>query len=134
MRDLTLVDFMNEGGWAMWVILIFGLVCLGAAINFARRPSGDRLACVGAMWLTTLCAVLHGMLTDVASVFQGVADPERFPDVIFLRVLFTGLKESTRPGALGGIFLTLGALCVAIGLFRGPGTRIGTETETETQA
>jgi hypothetical protein len=119
MRNLTLLDFMKEGGWSMWPILIFGLVCVGAAIHFARRPSGDRLACVGAIWLTTLCAVLHGMLTDAAAVFHALGDPNRFSDAILVRVLFTGLKESTRPGALGGIFLTLGALCVTIGFFRG---------------
>ena len=119
MGNLTLFGFMNEGGWAMWPILIFGLVCLGAAVRFAQRPSGDRLACVGAIWLTVLCAVVHGMLVDVAAVLRGVSDPDRFPDAILVRVLFTGLKESSRPGALGGIFLTLGALLVTIGLFRG---------------
>jgi hypothetical protein len=119
MGNLTLFGFMNEGGWAMWPILIFGLVCLAAAIRFARRPSGDRLACVGAIWLTVLCAVVHGMLIDVAAVLRAVGDPDRFPDAVLVRVLFTGLKESSRPGALGGIFLTLGALLVTIGLFRG---------------
>ena len=40
------------------------------------------------------------------------------PDSDVVRVFFAGLKESSRPGALGGLFLTLAALCVAVGLFR----------------
>jgi hypothetical protein len=119
MAEVTLLGFMKEGGWTMWPILIFGLVCVGAAVHFARRPSGDRLACVGAMWLTVLCAAAHGMITDAAAVFHALADPTLFSDSQLVRVLFVGLKEASRPGALAGIFLTLGALVVTIGLFRG---------------
>lgn len=119
MNDASLTDFWIEGGWSMWPIFIFGVVCAGTALRFARNPSGDRLACVGAMWLTVLCASLHGMLMDLAAVFHALRDPATFPDATLVRVLFTGLKESTRPGALGGTFLTLAALLVAIGLYRG---------------
>jgi hypothetical protein len=35
-----------------------------------------------------------------------------------VRVLFGGLKESTRPVGLGGIFLTLSPLLVAGGVYR----------------
>jgi uncharacterized membrane protein len=125
MGELTLLDFMREGGWGMWPILIFGLICVGTAVHFARRPSGDRLACVAASWVTTLCAVLHGMLTDAAAVFRALQDPQRVPDAMLVRGLFTGLKEASRPGALGGIFLTLAALCVTIGFFRGRRAEIG---------
>lgn len=118
METLTWMSFMNEGGWSMWPILIFGAVCLGSAAHFALRPSGARLARVGAMWITVLAAVVHGTLTDVAAVFHGLEDPERFPDPVVVRALFVGLKESTRPGGLGGIFLTLAALLVAVGLYR----------------
>ena len=34
------------------------------------------------------------------------------------RTLLVGLKESTRPAALGGIFLTLVPLLAAVGVYR----------------
>ena len=35
-----------------------------------------------------------------------------------MRILAMGLKESTRPGALGGAFLTLAAILGAVGMLR----------------
>ena len=45
-------------------------------------------------------------------------DPARAPDKQIGRMLFMGLKESTRPAALGGIFLTLVPLLAAAGIYR----------------
>jgi hypothetical protein len=114
MESLTFLGFMTEGGWGMWPVLLFGLVCLGAGVRFATRPGPRWLAFAGALWLTVLTAMLHAILTNLSAVFRSVAaaDSER------TTFLFVGLKESLRPGALGGIFLTLAALAVAIGAFR----------------
>jgi hypothetical protein len=65
-------------------------------------------------------------VTDVAAVFGFLQDPARAPDAQFARRLVTGLKESTRPAAVGGIFLTLVPLLAAVGVYReygrGPST------------
>jgi len=47
----------------------------------------------------------------------------RAPDAQIPRTLLIGLKESTRPAALGGIFLTLVPLCAAVGLYRDAAAR-----------
>ena len=61
---------------------------------------------------------MHATVTDVAAVFRYFEDPARAPDTQIVRMLFIGLKESTRPAALGGIFLTLVPLLAAAGVYR----------------
>ena len=116
MESFTFLGFMREGGWAMWPLLLFGLVCLGAAVRFATRPGPRWLAFTGAMWLTILTTITHAVLTNLGSVFRYLSTTTASDDRTVL--LFVGLKESLRPAALGGTFLTLAALCVAIGAFR----------------
>jgi hypothetical protein len=62
--------------------------------------------------------VAHATVTDVAAVFHYLEDPVRAPEGQVVRLLVGGLKESTRPAALGGIFLTLVPLIVAVGIYR----------------
>ena len=109
---------MIEGGWGMATVLLFGVICLGAGVRFAARPTPRWLGFTAAMWVTVLTAVLHAMLTNVSAVCRFLEDRERVPDADIARVLFAGIKEASRPGALGGLFLTLAALCVAVGVFR----------------
>jgi hypothetical protein len=102
----------------MGTVLLFGTVCLGAGVRFAARPSPRWLGFTGAMWLTVLTAVGHAILTNVSSVCRFLEDRERVADSEVTRVFFAGIKEASRPGALGGLFLTLAALCVAVGVLR----------------
>jgi len=118
MQGFSLWLFFAEGGWGMWSTLLFGVIALGGAVAFALRPEPRRLAFTGAMWLTLLTATLHAIWTNLAAVFSFLADPERVPDAEVTRVLFQGLKEASRPGALAGIFLTLIPLLVAVGALR----------------
>lgn len=119
MHGFSFSEFMIEGGWGMWTVLLFGGTCLGAGVRFAARPSPRWLWFTGALWVTVLTAVTHAMLTNVSAVCRFLEDPDHVPDAQVARVLFAGIKEASRPGALGGIFLTLAALSVAIGVFRG---------------
>jgi hypothetical protein len=118
MERFSFSEFMVEGGWGMWPVLLFGLVCLGAGVRFAVRPHRRWLAFAGAMWLTVLTAVTHAVVTNVTSVFRFLGGPPEALEGQATRVLFIGLKESLRPGVLGGLFLTLTALALAIGAFR----------------
>ena len=68
--------------------------------------------------MTLLVAVVHATVTDLAAVFRYFEDPARAPDSQIARTLLIGLKESTRPAALGGIFLTLVPLLAAVGVYR----------------
>jgi len=107
----------------MWPILALGLAALATAARHAVRPEPSWLRFVAALWVTLLVAVVHATVTDVAAVFRYFEDPARAPDSEIARTLLIGLKESTRPAALGGIFLTLVPLCAAVGLYRDAAAR-----------
>jgi hypothetical protein len=117
-REVVMLEFFKEGGWGMWPVLIFGMVSLGAALRFARKPEMSQLKFIGAIVLTTLVCVIHATWTCVAMVFWYLEDPQRVPDAEMTRTLFVGLKESTRPGTLGGLLITLTCLLVAVGMLR----------------
>jgi len=111
-------EFMREGGWGMYPVLVIGLVALASATRYAIRPERLCLRFVAVLWLTLLAAVVHATVTDLAAVFRYFEDPVRAPDAEMARTLLLGLKESTRPAALGGIFLTLVPLLAAAGVYR----------------
>ena len=118
MGTFSFVEFMREGGWGMWPVLLIGLVSLAAAIRYAVRPERLHFRFAAALWLTLLVAVAHASLTDVAAVLGYFDDPGRATDSQIPRLIIMGLKESTRPAALGGIFLTLVPLLAAVGIYR----------------
>ena len=113
-----MLEFFKEGGWGMWPILILGLVTVGAAARFAFKPARDQIGFVGAMGLATLISIFHATWTDVGMVFGFIADHDPAPDTQLFRILAQGLKESTRPGAMGGSFLTFAAILLAVGVLR----------------
>lgn len=110
--------FMREGGWGMWPILVLGLVALAGAIRYAARPERLYLRFIAALWLTLLVSVVHASVTDVAAVLGYFDDTARASDSEIPRLIIAGLKESTRPAVLGGIFLTLVPLLAAVGIYR----------------
>lgn len=115
---MSFSNFMREGGFGMVPLMLFGLVLLGAGIWFAVRPQRRSLAFTGAMWLLVLTTMMHAMLVNVSAVMRAMQDGWDSPFPSLAAFLGTGLKEASRPGALGGIFLTLAMLAVAVGLFR----------------
>ncbi|MDI1436703.1 MULTISPECIES: hypothetical protein [Polyangium] len=119
MKGFSLWAFFVEGGWGMWSTLLFGVLAVGAAAWFARRPEPRRLAFTGAMWLTLVTVTAHATWTNVAAVCSYLEDPQRVPDAEITRTFFIGLKEASRPGALGGIFLTLVPILLGVGALRG---------------
>ena len=102
----------------MWPVLVLGLVTLASAARYMARPERFCLPFIAALWVTLVIAVAHATVTDVAAVFRYLEEPARAPDGQVARMLMMGLKESTRPAALGGIFLTLAPLFVAGGIYR----------------
>jgi Na+/H+ antiporter NhaA len=118
MSTFSFWDFMHEGGKGTWLALLLGLAALAAAIRYAVRPERRYLRFIAALWLTLLVSVVHATVIDMAAVFHYLEDPVRAPDGQVARMLIAGLKESTRPAVLGGIFLTLVPLLVAAGLYR----------------
>ena len=118
MSNFSFVEFMREGGGGMWPVLLLGIVALASATRYAARPERLCLRFISILWVTLLVVIVHASITDVAAVFHYLEDPARAPDGQMARLLVTGLKESTRPAALGGIFLTLVPLLAAVGVYR----------------
>ena len=118
MPTFSFSEFMREGGWGMWPVMLLGLVTLASAVRYMIRPERYCLPFIAALWVTIAVAVVHATVTDVAAVFHYLEDPVKAPDGQVARLLMGGLKESTRPAALGGIFLTLVPLFVAGGIYR----------------
>ena len=118
MSGFSFSQFMMEGGWGMYPVLLLGVVTLASATRYALRPERLCLRFVSILWLTLLVVIVHATITDVAAVFHYFEDPVRAPDNEMARTLMIGLKESTRPAVLGGIFLTLVPLLAAVGVYR----------------
>lgn len=115
MGHFSFWEFMLEGGWGMWPILLFGVVALGSAARYGVTPHRSSLRFVALLWVTLLATVAHATVTDLAAVF---AYFETHPASAVTSALLIGLKESSRPMALGGIFLTLIPLLGAVGVYR----------------
>jgi len=118
MKNFDLWLFFAEGGWGMYSTLLFGLIAVGGAIWFARKPEPRRLAFTAAMWLTLFTAAAHATWTNVAAVCAYLSDETRAPAGDIPRIFFMGMKEASRPGALAGIFLTLIPILLAVGAMR----------------
>ena len=117
MGDSILTHFL-EGGWAMFVIVAFGLTGLGAAGRFALRGEHQLLGFVRWMAATTLgCGLfgfVAGMLKAIPYVVYRSAPAERWTD------LLVGVKEALNNPAAALLFATLMGLCGAIGQRRFP--------------
>jgi hypothetical protein len=118
METFSFTEFMMEGGWGMWPVLVLGLVMLASSVRYMASPERFCLPFIAALWVTLVVTVVHATVTDVAAVLHHLEEPSRAPDGLVARMLMMGLKESTRPAALGGIFLTLAPLFVAGGIYR----------------
>src|SRR5688500_14245085 len=107
---LTLIRW---GGMPMWFILLFGLLCLGAAALHAFRPSARSLLFVVGMGLATLFSTLTGTCADLAKVFVNL--PRHLGDgPLQWPILFQGLAESMSPGIIGFTLPWLSALLTAV--------------------
>ena len=65
-----MIEFMTMGGFAMWLILLFGLLTLGAAIAFTVRPDDRRKEFFRSLARATLFSSLAGLAAGVAAVIR----------------------------------------------------------------
>lgn len=111
-------NFFVEGGISMWVILALGVLLVALSVRFAVRPDRAYLGFIVSLGVAVLASTVLGVVMDVGMVFHFLTDRTRAPDAEFSRILMQGLKESTRPGTLGGGMLVLASIVVAIGFAR----------------
>ena len=63
MPTFSFVEFMREGGWGMWPVLILGLVGLATSVRYAVRPERYCLRFIAVLWVTLVVAVTHATVT-----------------------------------------------------------------------
>jgi hypothetical protein len=110
-----MVQFFMEGGFAMYPILIIGLVLLGASIRYAIDAEPIRRSFIVAMAWTLVAMTLFATWIGLAAVFQYMETVEAAE---FASTLMTGFKEVARNGLLGGLLLTLSLIATAVGTYR----------------
>lgn len=122
----------NGGVIPMSVIMLFGVLGLGAAFHFALRAGRKTLGFVRAMATATLFATLAASCADVgATLFTAEkafnpdknfattpgapqrTEADQMPHVI--HIVIAGLAESTSPGIVGFSFLAVTWMLTAVG-------------------
>ena len=108
-----MIEFFKDGGWSMFVILLFGFVALASAAYFAARPDGKHEGFLKWMSRAVLWSTLAGITSDFAAVFHyttNITDADERG-----RTILQGAAESMSPAVMGFVFLSLTAFLAAIG-------------------
>lgn len=107
-----MLQFFQDGGWSMFVILVFGVVALATAAFHAARPDARHEGFLEWMSRATLWATLAGVASDVGTTChttcQVLEANER------ARMTTEGIAESMSPLVMGFALLALAAFLTAI--------------------
>jgi hypothetical protein len=119
MKGATMT-LIRDGGFGIWIVIVFGLICLGDAILIARRADERKLAFLRAMSLAVVGASLSGFTAGVAMAIRGTSriSPEHHPDWPLL--VLKGCGEALSIVVMGSTLLALAWFIAAIGVRRRP--------------
>lgn len=113
---MRFMHFMQEGGWAMWFVLAFGLITLAAAAAFALRPVATSEAPVRSFTAATVFAIGTAVSADLAAVGSKVPHiPELANSPTVHLIVMEGISESLAPAILGFALLSFAWIVTAIG-------------------
>ncbi len=116
--------FFEEGGFAMFFLVAFGVATLAAASVYASRLRRVALRITLALALATTFTTLTGICVDLAAVGHGApAFVAHHPGVSLTEAVLQGIAESLAPGVLGFTFVALAALITTLGLYREPSSQ-----------
>ena len=112
-----MLDFMLEGGFAMWVILAMGGTALGLAVSFAISPGERKLGILRPLSVATVFMTLAGVAAGIKTTMHVVpTDPEMSENMA--KYGMEGIGESFTNAVLGFGLLALAWLVTAIGMRR----------------
>jgi hypothetical protein len=114
-----MIKFFHAGGFSMWVVLLFSLIVLVAAVRFALRADLRKLSIVRAMTWALVFAALSGVVTNFMAVMWNIPKNDewaRSPDLPL--IVMQGLGEAVTPAVLAFTVLALVWLLVAVGTRR----------------
>jgi hypothetical protein len=114
-----MMDFMRAGGFAIWLVLLFGLITLGAAALFAWRPDERRLAFIRAMTWATLFQTIAATVMGFGAVGFKVPNTPAWAESPKVHlIVMEGIAESLTNSMLGFTVLAVAWLVTAIGIRR----------------
>jgi hypothetical protein len=110
-----MMTLLRDGGFPMVSVLLLGAVTLISAFAFAVRPDAASERFVGWMGLSTLCSVLCGVASDLATTLSVVTLEDEMPFELRIRIAMKGAAESMAPAIVGFALLSVVALMLAVG-------------------
>jgi hypothetical protein len=110
---MKLLNLFRDGGWSMFMVLLFGFVALATAAFYAARPDAKHEGFLQWMSRGLLWSILAGICSDLATVFRNTADIEDANQR--MQIDHVGVAESLSPGIMGFVLLALIALLTAVG-------------------
>jgi hypothetical protein len=110
---MAMLTLFREGGWSMFVVVLFGFIALAAAGFYAGRPDAKHEGFLKWMSRATFWSVMVGMCSDFATTFHYACHIEDWNERS--RLVIEGSAESLSPGIIGFAFLALVALLTAVG-------------------
>lgn len=113
---MTLFQILAQAGVHAILSMIVSVLPLGAGIAYAIRPTEQRLALMRPISLAGLFGGLSGLASAFVHIFRNVSAS----NPINWHLVALGTAEAFVPLYIGFSCLTVGWLCVALGLRRHP--------------
>lgn len=117
---MLLIDAFQEGGWAMYPIMVSGILLLVVSARYVRWPEQRLEPLIRQLRAVTLTGGLVGSLLGLVHYFAGVT--ESTPE---LRRMVTarGISEMVNDTGLALILLLFSSIVCAAGVYRATLTR-----------
>ncbi|MFO0675704.1 MAG: hypothetical protein U0169_04175 [Polyangiaceae bacterium] len=109
-----MLESFRDGGWGMWPILVFGLLAIVTAFQFAVRGDTKVLRFVESLAKCVLFASVTGFVTGLIATSRYFQTHEH-PGDEGIRILVQGTAESANDLAFGFAMLTVIHLVLAVG-------------------
>lgn len=114
-----MLGLMHSGGYNMWVLAAIGAAMLWTAFQFARGADPHRLSILRALTVAITVASIAGFIAGLMKTGGAAGDTpkdlaERLP------LMVHGFVESCSNLVLGGAFVVITWVLVAIGVRRMP--------------
>jgi hypothetical protein len=114
-----MLEFFRAGGFNMFPLTILGIALFVTGIKFARNADAHRLSLIRALTVAISFCTIIGVAAGLASTAKFVVDrPDAQQDP--LPYLLMGFAETMTNVILGGSFVVLTWILVAVGVRRMP--------------
>jgi steroid 5-alpha reductase family enzyme len=113
-----MLDFFRAGGFNMFPLTIIGIAMLITGIKFAFNADPQRLSLIRALTTTIVFCTIIGVASGLATTAKYVASHPEDPQ--WWAMLLVGFAETMTNVILGGSFVVLTWIMVAVGVRRMP--------------